>query len=88
VAEDEIARALAEVTPDVEERTARELAEGRARSLAGLPAGTATRRLAGFLARKGYGPGLAEKVAREALAARAADEQVGDAQAGERLPFS
>jgi regulatory protein len=43
----------------------REVAEARLAQLAGLPAPTQLRRLAGYLARRGYPPDLAESVARD-----------------------
>ncbi|MDF2745346.1 MAG: recX [Actinomycetia bacterium] len=66
------------VDPDVAERAAqaavpaevradrcREVAEARLTQLAGLPAPTQLRRLAAYLARRGYPPDLAESVARD-----------------------
>jgi SOS response regulatory protein OraA/RecX len=43
----------------------REVAEARLAQLAGLPAPTQLRRLASYLARRGYPPELAEAVARD-----------------------
>ncbi len=50
-----------------EERRARELAARRAGQLRGLPPEVAFRRLAAFLARRGYPPGLAREAAARAL---------------------
>ena len=66
---DEIARAaLDEVDPDDEDAAARALVRKKMRSLTRVDEATATRRLVGMLARKGYGPGLAAGVVRDALA--------------------
>jgi regulatory protein len=63
--DDDVAReALAEVDPAAEEAAARALVRKRLRSLRDVDAATATRRLVGMLARKGYPPGLAFAVVR------------------------
>ncbi|MFB9731091.1 MULTISPECIES: regulatory protein RecX [Ornithinimicrobium] len=59
--------ALEEVDPEREKEQARELVARRLRTMRGLDREVQTRRLAGFLARKGYGPGVAYQVVREAL---------------------
>jgi regulatory protein len=68
---DAVSEALTEVSDDVEARTARELVDRRLR---GVPTPGSSdqvlRRLVGLLARKGYQPGLAIRVVREALAER------------------
>jgi len=70
VAPDEIRAALDEqLSPDAEITAARRLVERRIPGTRGLPADQRTRRLAGMLARKGYSPGLAYRVIREALEA-------------------
>jgi len=70
VAADEIRAALDEqLSPDAEIAAARRLVERRIPGTRGLPADQRTRRLAGMLARKGYPPGLAYRVIREALEA-------------------
>jgi regulatory protein len=70
VAPDEIRAALDEqLSPDAEITAARRLVERRIPGTRGLPADQRTRRLAGMLARKGYPPGLAYRVIREALEA-------------------
>ena len=70
VAADEIRAALDEqLSPDAEIAAARRLVERRIPATRGLPADQRTRRLAGMLARKGYPPGLAYRVIREALEA-------------------
>jgi regulatory protein len=70
VAADEIKAALDEqLSPDAEALAARRLVERRIPGTRGLPADQRTRRLAGMLARKGYSPGLAYRVIREALEA-------------------
>jgi regulatory protein len=66
---DEVAReALDEVDPADEEAAARALVRKKLRSLASVDDTTATRRLVGMLARKGYGSGLAFAVVRQELA--------------------
>jgi regulatory protein len=72
--DEEVAReALAEVDPAEEERAARALVRKKLRSLQRVDEPTATRRLVGMLARKGYGSGLAFAVVREELAAAGRD---------------
>ncbi len=62
---------------DFDERAAcRAVAEKRARALRALPPDVATRRLLGFLQRRGYGGGVARDVTREVLSAR--DESGAD----------
>ncbi|HSP60937.1 MAG TPA: regulatory protein RecX [Ornithinimicrobium sp.] len=65
---DEVAdAALEEIDPEREKDQARALVARRLRTMRGLERDVQTRRLAGFLARKGYGPGVAYQVVREAL---------------------
>ncbi|WP_141784767.1 regulatory protein RecX [Ornithinicoccus hortensis] len=68
VAEEHIEQALDDVDPDVEKEQARGLVAKRLRTMRGLEREVQTRRLAGFLARKGYSGGVAYEVIREALA--------------------
>lgn len=66
--DDEIVRAaIDEIDPDDELEAARALVNKKLRSLRGVERTTATRRLVGMLARKGYGSGLAFSVVRDAL---------------------
>ncbi|MDF1605545.1 regulatory protein RecX [Nocardioides sp. YIM 152315] len=68
--DDEVAReALDEIDPADEEEAARALVRRKLRSLGRVDDATATRRLVGMLARKGYGSGLSFAVVREELAA-------------------
>ncbi len=69
-----VGTALADLDPETEEATARAMVERKLRSDRGGPPEARLRRLVGMLARKGYPPGLAMKVVRDALARRAADE--------------
>lgn len=62
-----IESALADVEPDSERGRARELVDKRLRTMRGLDKAVLTRRLAGFLARKGYESAVAFQVIREAL---------------------
>jgi len=79
VAADEIRAALDEqLSPDAEIAAARRLVERRIPATRGLPADQRTRRLAGMLARKGYPPGLAYRVIREALEAEGESAALGD----------
>jgi regulatory protein len=73
VAPENIAGALEELNPDQELATARELVARRLPGTRGQPGPARMRRLTGMLARKGYGPGLAFRVVREALEQEAAD---------------
>ena len=57
------------VDADAERVSAAELVDKKLRSMRGVDADTATRRLVSMLARKGYSPGLAYSVVREQLAA-------------------
>ena len=76
VAQDDIKAALSELSPDTELATARDLIARRLPATAGMPAPARMRRLAGVLARKGYSPGLAYRVVREALEEEATDGHV------------
>jgi regulatory protein len=67
VASDDIETALGQLDPEQEVTTARELVERRLPSTAGMPVPARMRRLTGVLARKGYPPGLAYRIVREAL---------------------
>ena len=71
--DENIREAVAELSPDAEVATARRLVEQKLASIAGLPPEVRTRRLAGMLARKGYPPGLAFRVIREAMEAMEAE---------------
>ena len=75
--DDEVARdALDEVDPADEESAARALVRKKLRTLSRVDDTTATRRLVGMLARKGYPSGLAFAVVRDELAA--ADRSTAD----------
>jgi regulatory protein len=78
VAEEEIREAIAELGPEAEATTARRLVERKLASTAGLSPEVRTRRLAGMLARKGYPPGLAFRVIREAMEAEGTDSGLGE----------
>lgn len=78
--DDETARtALADLDPAREEQAARLLVRKKLRSLRGVDHATATRRLAGLLARKGYPAGLAFAVVREELGEAGGDSDMMDA---------
>lgn len=77
VAPEVVAAALEQVDEASQEQAARMLVQRRLRSMRGLEASVATRRLVGLLARKGYPQALAFRVVREAL---------GDETAPEPLP--
>jgi regulatory protein len=67
--DDELVReVLDEVDPDQEEHAARLLVRRKLRTLSRVDDATATRRLVGMLARKGYAPGTAYAVVRDELA--------------------
>jgi regulatory protein len=67
------AEAVEAVDDDDEREAARQLVERRLRSMQRLDRVTATRRLIGMLARKGYGGGMASAVVREVLDAAGAE---------------
>jgi regulatory protein len=67
VAEPVAKEALDGLDPEQELLAAHRLVAGRLGALRGLDAATQARRLGGLLARKGYSPGLAYRVVREAL---------------------
>lgn len=76
--DERIREAVAGLGPDAEVATARQLV---ARKLAGTreqPPQVRARRLAGMLARKGYPPGLAYRVIREAMEAEGTDAALDD----------
>jgi len=78
VADDEIREAVAELGPDAEVATARELVARKLAATKGQPTQTRVRRLTGMLARKGYPPGLAFRVIREAIGTEGADADLGE----------
>ncbi|HET7529724.1 MAG TPA: regulatory protein RecX [Mycobacteriales bacterium] len=69
VGDDVIREAVSGVSTDDEEAAARALVARRLPAMARLARETQTRRLVGMLGRKGFSPGLAMKVVREALSA-------------------
>lgn len=72
--DDELVReAVAELDPEQEAATARALVRRRLASTRGLTPEARVRRLAGMLARKGYGPGLAFRIVKEELEAEGTD---------------
>lgn len=73
VDEDIVKDAVEQLGPEQEAETARALVMRKLSSTRGLDPAVRTRRLAGMLARKGYGPGLAFRVIREALESEEAD---------------
>ena len=78
IAEAESSAALDTLGRDQEEATARLLVDRKLRATRGLDAAARVRRLSGMLARKGYPPGLALHVVREALAHERAEESGHD----------
>ena len=78
VSENDVRGAVAEVSPEQEEAAARRLVAGRLAATRGRPLPSRMRRLMGLLARKGYPPGLAYRVVREALE----QEKIDPAHAG------
>ncbi|YAL84303.1 regulatory protein RecX [Dermacoccaceae bacterium W4C1] len=68
VDDDVAAQALAEVSDEDEVEVARALVAKKMRTMHGLDATVQTRRLAGMLARKGYGPEVSWRLVREAVA--------------------
>ena len=79
VATNEIRAAVDEqLGPEAEISAARRLVERKLAGTSGLSAEQRTRRLAGMLARKGYPPGLAFRVIREALEAEGTHAPLDD----------
>jgi regulatory protein len=73
--DDDVAATAVEAVDDDDEReTARRLVDRKLPGMRRLDRATATRRLMGMLARKGYSGGLAAGVVREALDADGADD--------------
>jgi regulatory protein len=72
VASDTVGDALADLDGETEAATARVLVDRKLRSTKGEPEAV-FRRLVGMLARKGYPPGVAIRVVKEALAAQSAE---------------
>lgn len=70
-----INEAVGQLDPEQEEETARELVARKLRSTRGLDRDKRLRRLAGMLARKGYGEGMALRVVRQALEAEGEDTE-------------
>jgi len=73
VGDDQIRDAIEDLGPDAEVATARRLVERKLATTRGQPSEARIRRLAGMLARKGYPPGLAFRVVREALETEGAE---------------
>ncbi|MEV0751984.1 recombination regulator RecX [Streptosporangium sp. NPDC050280] len=67
VEEETVKEAVDRLDPEEEAETARRLVRRKLSSTRSLEPAVRTRRLAGMLARKGYGPGLAFRVIREVL---------------------
>lgn len=77
--DDGVARdALDRIDPQDEEAAARVLVRRKLRSVRGVDATKATRRLVGMLARKGYPAGLAFQVVREEMGAQQDDDNLVD----------
>jgi regulatory protein len=72
------AEAVGEVEDEDERATAQRLVERRLGAMRRLDRATATRRLMGMLARKGYSGGLAAAVVREALDSAGAGDEADD----------
>lgn len=77
--DDEVAReALDEIDPADEEAAARALVRKKLRTLSRVDDTTATRRLVGMLARKGYGSGLSFAVVKDELASSGRSSDLDD----------
>ena len=77
----EIREAVAGLGPDAEVATARALVARKLAATKGQPAQARVRRLTGMLARKGYPPGLAFRVVREAMEAEGTYVDLGEESA-------
>lgn len=73
VGDEEIREAVAGLGPDAETDAARHLVQRKLAATRGQPNQARVRRLTGMLARKGYPPGLAFRVVREAMEAEGAE---------------
>jgi regulatory protein len=73
VADETVQEAVSVLDSDQEESRARDLVDRRLASTRGSDPVSRMRKLVGMLARKGYAPGLAYRVVKEALAAEGAD---------------
>ncbi len=71
--DDTVRDAVAELDPDQEAATARSLVQRKLGTTRGLTTEARVRRLAGMLARKGYGPGLAFRIVKEELEREGSD---------------
>jgi regulatory protein len=78
IADDEAKAALEQIDDEDQRLAARALVDKKLRTLRSVDRVTATRRLAGLLARKGYSSGLAFSVVREALGERDDEDAAGD----------
>ena len=78
VGDEDTKAALEQIDEDDQRAAARALVDKKLRSMRGLDAQVATRRLAGLLARKGYSAGLAFSVVREALSELDGADDVDD----------
>lgn len=67
VGEDDVRGAIAQLSPEQEEAAARRMVASGLAATRGRPLATRMRRLMGMLARRGYPPGLAYRLVREAL---------------------
>lgn len=86
VDDDRIKEAVDELGPDAEVQTARRLVERKLAATIGQAPEARVRRLAGMLARKGYPPGLAFRVIREALEAEGIETAEPEAFLGDEPP--
>jgi regulatory protein len=84
VPDEVVQEALDEVEPGAEEEAARALVRKKLRTLTRVDDATATRRLVGMLARKGYPSGLAFSVVRDEV--RAAGRSLDEARPPEAPP--
>jgi regulatory protein len=80
---DEIAAAAQALGPEQELATARHLVERKLASTRGRPAEARARQAAGLLARKGYPPGLAFRLIREAMEQEGAAVPLGESPEGD-----
>jgi len=80
------AEAVGEVDDEDERASARRLVERRAGAMSRLDRATATRRLMGMLARKGYSGGMAAAVVREVLDGAGSDDEFDDLDVDSQLP--
>jgi len=82
VADDTVREAVEEISSEDEFEAACRIVRGKLAATRGDDPARRLRRLAGLLARKGYGPGVSMRAVREELRAEGIDDETADFEAG------